>query len=122
MNGTLPNGKFIRQSAKTRSWENAERKARMMETTTDSLNHEPDQGLRIAINAAVDAFLEDEKARQLRKTSTCQSETLFRKQLLRWSREQSLAFLDQLTTARLRDFRASWNNGALTTAKEASSP
>jgi integrase/recombinase XerD len=56
MNGTLPNGKFIRQSAKTRSWENAERKARMMETTTDSLNHEPDQGLSKSAAQALQAF------------------------------------------------------------------
>lgn len=118
MNGTLPTGKFIRQSAKTRSWENAERKARMMETTMDPLDHEPGRGLRITIKAAVEAFLDDEKARQLRKTSTCQSETLFRKQLLTWSLEQSLAFLDQLTTPRLRDFRASWKNGALTTQRK----
>ena len=31
INGTLATGKFIRESAQTRSWETAERKARLME-------------------------------------------------------------------------------------------
>src|SRR5438309_11121266 len=49
------------------------------------------------------------------KTTTSQSKTLFEKQLLKWARDESLKFLDELTTARLRKFRASCNNGALTT-------
>ena len=64
------------------------------------------------------AFLQDEEARQLAKTTTCQSKTLFEQQLLTWAKSESLAFLDQLTTARLREFHASWKNGALTTQRK----
>jgi len=39
INGTLPNGKFVRQAAKTRSWETAERKARLMEAQSDPLQN-----------------------------------------------------------------------------------
>ena len=39
INGTLPNGKFVRQAAKTRSWETAERKARLMEAQADPLQN-----------------------------------------------------------------------------------
>jgi hypothetical protein len=53
-------------------------------------------------------FPADEEARQLAKTTICQSKTLFERQFLAWTKSQSLFFSNQLTTARLRDFRASW--------------
>jgi integrase/recombinase XerD len=119
INGTLPTGIFIRTSAKTRSWENAERKARLMESNADPLRQSPPEtSLRITIQEAVQSFLQDEEARQLAKTTICQSKSLFERQLLPWARSQSLIFLDQLTTARLRDFRASWKNNALTTQRK----
>ncbi|MGA7634313.1 MAG: hypothetical protein WCB11_26410 [Terriglobales bacterium] len=118
INGTLPTGQFVRVSAKTRSWENAERKARIMEVNADPLRPVlPDVSLRITIEEAVRDYLSDEQARQLAKTTTCQSKTLFQKQLLEWARDESLNFVDELTTARLREFRASWKNGALTTQR-----
>jgi len=53
---------------KTRSWENAERKARLMEANADPLRQSPpDDGVRITIEEAVQAFLQDEEARQLAK-------------------------------------------------------
>lgn len=119
INGMLPTGEFLRTSAKTRSWETAERKARLIESSADPLRPSPpDAGLRITIKKAVEAFLEDEEARHLAKTTTCQSKTLFEQQLLPWAESQSLVFLDQLTTAGLREFRASWKNGALTTQRK----
>ena len=119
INGTLATGKFIRQSAQTRSWETAERKARLMEIDADPMRKvPPEPSWRISIEQAVGDFLRDEAARKLQKTSTCQSKTLLEKQLLGWAREQSLTFLDELTTAKLREFRAWWNNGALTTQRK----
>ena len=119
INGTLPTGQFVRASAKTRSWENAERKARIMEVNSDPLHRTvPDASLRITIEEAVRDFLRDEEARQLAKTTTCQSKSLFQKQLLQWSKRESLSFLDELTTVRLREFRAAWKNGPLTTQRK----
>ncbi len=114
INGTLATGKFIRESAQTRSWETAERKARLMEIDKAP----PEPNWRITIEQAVGAFLRDEEARKLQKTSTSQSKTLFEKQLLDWARQQSLTFLDELTTVKLREFRAWWNNAALTTQRK----
>ena len=137
INGTLAAGNFIRLSARTRSWEKAERKARMLETDAEtpresasqssltiipepsvSITPEPEPSVRITIKQAVKDFLQDEESRRLAKTSTCQSRTLFQGQLLEWARSQSLVFLDQLTTAKLRDFRASWKNGGQTTQRK----
>lgn len=118
INGTLPTGEFVRVAAKTRSWENAERKARLMEFNSDPLRPVPDAALRITIDEAVRGFLKDEEARKLAKTTTCQSRSLFEQQLLPWAKAQSLTFLDQLTTPILRDFRASWKNSPLTTQRK----
>jgi integrase/recombinase XerD len=119
INGMLPSGEFVRVSAKTRSWETADRKARLREANADPLRQSPpDDSLRTTIAEAVRAFLQDEEARQLAKTTTCQSKTLFEQQLLTWAKTRSLVFLDQLTTARLREFRAAWKNGALTTQRK----
>jgi integrase/recombinase XerD len=115
----LPTGEFVRVSAKTRSWETAERKARLREANADPLRQSPsDASLRTTIAEAVRAFLQDEEARQLAKTTTCQSKTLFEQQLLTWANTHSLVFLDQLTTAGFREFRASCKNGPLTTQRK----
>lgn len=78
----------------------------------------PESSLRITIEQAVRDLLQDEQARQLARTTTCQSKTLFEQQLLPWAKAQSLIYLDELTTPRLRDFRASWKNAALTTQRK----
>jgi integrase/recombinase XerD len=46
------------------------------------------------------------------------AKTLFEQQLLPWAKGQSLLFLDQLTTAKLREFRAFWNNKASTSQRK----
>lgn len=77
INGTLTTGEFVRVSATTRSWETAERRARQMETNADPLRQSPpDVSLRVTIEEAVRGFLQDEEARKLAKTTTCQSKTL----------------------------------------------
>jgi integrase/recombinase XerD len=77
INGNLPTGKFIRVSANTRSWENAERKSRLMEANADPLcQAAPDASIRITIEESVRSFIEDEKARKLSKTTTCQSKDI----------------------------------------------
>lgn len=121
INGILLTGKFVRVSAQTRSWEQAQRKALMMDAG------EPDSppvliavetNSRITIKQAVREFLADEQGRKLAKTSTSQSVTLLNNQLLGWAQKQSLTYLDELSTSKLREFRASWANGASTTQRK----
>lgn len=76
----LPSGEFVRVSAKTRSWETAERKARLREANADPLRQSPpDTSLRVTIDEAVRSFLQDEEARhslprqQLAKARRCSS-------------------------------------------------
>ena len=57
INGTLPTGQFVRVSAKTRSWENAERKARIMEVNADPLRPAiPDVRRKIAGRTELNGF------------------------------------------------------------------
>jgi hypothetical protein len=50
-------GEFIRVAAKTRSWENAECKASLMEFNSDPLRPVPDATIRITIDEGVRGFL-----------------------------------------------------------------
>ncbi len=59
---------------------------------------------------AVEAFLDDEQGRHLRRSTTGQSKTLLSKQLLAWVWEHGLEYLDELTAAVLSKFRVSWSN------------
>lgn len=119
INGTLPTGKFIRLAAKTRSFEQAERKARALESANDPLRPAEDPSkFRITIERAVGEFLADELGRKLAKTTTAQSKSLFENQLLPWAKRQKLIFIDELTTPLLRQFRACWNNNSLTTQRK----
>ena len=57
-------GKRVRQSAQTRSWEQAERKARVIEDAADPSKQQ--QPLPTTIAGAVEAFMADEKGRSLK--------------------------------------------------------
>ena len=99
-------GKAIRKSAETRSWERAESKVRSMEQVGVARNPEPVP--KVTIEKAVAAFLEDELSRHLSRTTTGQSKTLLEKQLIEWAQEQGLTELEQLTLPLLSKFRATW--------------
>ncbi len=107
---------FVRESARTRSWEQAERKARAMDAAADPAKPQP--APRVTIEHAVREYLADERSRHLAKTTTAQSQTLFEKQLLPWARAQGWMYLDELTTPELVRFRASWKNNDLTTQRK----
>ena len=105
MRGVL-NGKAVRQSANTRSWERAELKLRTMEQAHGPQIPKP--AAKVTIEEAVADFLEDERSRHLSKTTTGQSKTLLEKQLIQWSRDHGLTELEELTTPLLSKFRATW--------------
>lgn len=107
---------FIRESARTRSWEQAEKNARTMENAADLSKPQPPP--RITIEEAVRQFLTDEESRHLAKTTTAQSKTLFERQLLPWAKSCGLTYLQDLTTPELTKFRSVWKNNDLTTQRK----
>ena len=97
-------GKPVRVSARTTDWERAEVNAREMEhpaPLTQPITQPPpapEENLarRITIDEAIEAFRDDEQGRQLRKGTTGQSKTLLRTQLIPWTHQQNLRYLDEL--------------------------
>jgi integrase len=110
--------KRLRQSAQTRSWEQAERKAHLIEEAADPTRQR--QPTPATIAGAIEAFLADEKGRNLSKETTKQSKTLFEKQLLPWAKHRGLSRLRDITPPELLNFRANWANNGLTANRKLS--
>ena len=110
--GILPDGRQIRTSARTRSWEKAEINARKMEDIADP--NKPAVRAREKIVDAIDCFREDEESRHLSRHSQKKSEYFLRRQRKSWAREQGFVFLDQLTPPELTRFRTQWGNSSAT--------
>ena len=108
----------LRQSAKTRSWEKAELIARSIQEAADPMKAA--QPVITTIKDAIDAYVADEKGRNLSKETTKQSKTLFEKQLLPWAKHRGLTRLRDLTAPELVNFRATWGNNGLTANRKLS--
>ncbi len=115
--GVLPNGEAVRESAKTRSWEQAERKAREREAAADPNGQTP-KLQRATVREAVELFLKDEEARGLEPVSRKKSRTLLDRQFRPWCEARKFNHIDQVAPLDLTDFRASWNNGDVTTHRK----
>lgn len=112
INGTL-DGQLVRKIAKTRSWEKAEDLKREWEEAASPKKIEP-----VIIDAAVEAYLADAKARELREATLYKLEIIFRKQFLAWAKDKGLRFLKEIDLLMLRDYRASWTDGPLAKKKK----
>jgi integrase len=112
INGTLKS-QFIRKTAKTRSWEKAEELKRQWEEAESPKKAEP-----TSIEAAVEAYLADAKARELREATLSKLETVFRKQFLPWAKDKGIRFLKEIDLPLIRDFRATWKDAALARKKK----
>ncbi len=113
-------GKLFRRSAKTRSWSKAELEARAVELRlqTAELGRSPAPREAVTIAKAVELFLADKKSQQLRKATLDKLQTIFRKQLLSWCRQNGVHFLLDLDLGKLQEFRSSWRDGALAARKK----
>lgn len=128
-------GKFLRISAKTRSWEKAEEYRRQLEGTSSPTPAHAEESLRIAamapsgrhrdqkksrvtIETAVDAYLRDARSRELESSTLSKLEGIFRKQFLSWCTSQGYKFLDEVDLDALIAFRDTWTDGPLAKRKK----
>jgi hypothetical protein len=116
--GVLLNEQTVRESAKTRSWEQAERLARKMEADADPTRTERIQPRRVTVEDAVSMCLEDEEARGLELSSRKKSRTILEKQFLPFCEQRKFIYVDQVLPIDLTEFRSSWNNGDATTHRK----
>jgi integrase len=119
LRGVLPNGRNLRTSAKTRSWEQAEKYARRLEAENDPLREDEARSTApAAIREAVQLFLDDQAACGLESTSQKKYRTVLKNQLLVWMEQHKITRLDQIMPADLTRFRAGWHNGETTTHRK----
>jgi hypothetical protein len=138
-------GEFVRISAKTRLWDEAERLRHRMELT-DTAPPEPEtlpptaplpaavalvptptapplglaQKPRGRIEAAVEAIWRMRSAGKLAPDTISKLETIFRKQFLVWCGIAGLEYIDQIDLDALLTFRSTWKDGRLAKQKKQS--
>ncbi|MBB6147311.1 integrase [Silvibacterium bohemicum] len=110
--GTLPDGRYLRKTAKTRSWEKAETLCRRLEDESDP--NKPEARPRAKIADAIKTFRDDEDARGLTDSTLQRSRYFFETQLKEWAKQEGLVYLDQLTPPLLTKFRSGWENAPQT--------
>ena len=118
LRGVLPNGETVRESAGTRSWEQAERNARKKEVEADPTRVNQVQPRRETVKEAIRMCLEDEEARGLEHSSRKKSRTLLERQFLPFCEARKFVHIDQLLPIDLTEFRSTWNNGEATTHRK----
>jgi len=140
-------GTFLRRSAKTHSWEQAEEfRLRMQESAAGKCDNTSEESTdlphltepaprptasiqvlpptpqkpRVTIERSVEAYLADARSRELEIATLSKLETIFRKQFLAWTKVQGLEYLDQLDLDALLSFRETWKDGRLAKQKKQS--
>ena len=135
--GTLPGSTDrYRKSAKTRSWEKAEDRRRQLEAAAQmrpsGTEPVPQQGPgaavasatpranegSVTIGQAVESFLASKRAENLRESTLAKLETIFKKQLVTWSKKAGLVDLPEIRVRDLEAFRATWTDGPLARKKK----
>ncbi len=111
-------GKKHRESARTRSWEKAERNARKKEREYEARELATRQGQQVkqndsqpkTIDIAVELYLEDKRQQNCAEETLTKLETLFKKQFAEWARKKGLLYLIEITLDHLEEFRKSWKD------------
>jgi integrase/recombinase XerD len=104
-------GKYIRHSLQTRSWERGEELKRQLED-----GKQPEQK-GITIKDALDAFIRDCEARNL-NASTLRKYRRLQRRIIDFGQDHGLSRCTDFTAPALQDFRGTWNLAARTAGKE----
>jgi integrase len=124
VNGVLgSDGPFIRQSARTRSWEKAEEFKRRLEAEYEAKQNgdnklmaaEPE---KVTVKDAVARFLNSKRNENLAESTIDKLETIFEKQFLSWATEARFKYIAEITAADLEAFRDTWEDGPLAKKKK----
>ena len=78
----------------------------------------PQTAAPVTLAEAVEAYLVDAKARELRATTLYKLTIIFRKQFLAWAEAKGVRFLKEVDLRLLREFRTSWKDAALAKSKK----
>ena len=108
-------GEYIRRALDLRSWSAATDLVRDWEASGEiGVIKKPDIP---SIEEAVDRFFDDLAAQKLSPETIRKYDNLLRKRMLPWCANKGFKYLKQLSVEEIRQFRASWNDGALYASK-----
>jgi integrase/recombinase XerD len=113
-------GRDFRLSAKTRSWEKADKLRDEVEDAFDPVKIElrnlkdRQQSNRVPIAYAVEQYLSDARARNLRPSTLRRLKRIFLKGMQPWVEARGFQYLDEVTTPLLTQWRATWELAPLT--------
>lgn len=118
--------KQIRESAKTRSWQEAQEKALAKAAELKHKQEGAERGEptapasveKITIEKAVASFLSDKRTQGLQSVTLKKLETNLQKQMLGWCRQNGLVYLADFTLAKLGEWRNTWEDSLLTKQKK----
>jgi len=119
------NGERRQVSAKTRSWDRAQDKARAIEEevkrrVADAANREapPAQDEVVNVEKAIGDYLEDKRQQNCEPATLYKLEIIFRKQFLSFAGDKGLVFLTEISLPHLESFRREWKDGPLAKKKK----
>lgn len=112
--GTL-GGEPVKKSLDLTAWEAAQDKVRLWESRG---RIEDPSDIRITLREAVQKFIEDAQARDLKPESIRRLRTIFDRQLIPFADRLGIQYLSQMSVNELRQFRASLRNSANTGQKK----
>lgn len=119
------NGGRRQVSAKTRSWDRAQDKAREIEE--DAKRRAADAASRqmplaqnelFTIEQAIENYLEDKRQQNCEAATLYKLGIIFRKQFLSFVQSKGLVYLTEITLAHLEEFRREWKDGPLAKKKK----
>ncbi len=110
--GTLPEGRYIRRSLKLSNWKRAHELVHGWEAG------EPEDAAKpVDLESAITAFESDAKARGLRESTLLKYKVLFQ-QLRAFAALKGYRFLKEFTVEIVREFRASWPDQPISALKK----
>jgi integrase/recombinase XerD len=109
--GTI-GGEIIRKGLDLASWEASSELVRQWEARGSI------SGRIMSVLDAVARFMDDARARKLAPASLAKSAVLLERQLVPWAEAQQIRYVSQLDVERLRQFRETWADGAVSASKK----
>jgi hypothetical protein len=76
----------------------------------------------VTIEEAVEAYLTDAKARELREATLYKLEIIFRKQVLAWAKDKGLRYLKEIDLSLLCNYRSMWKRRRAGEEEKAGTP
>ncbi len=109
--------KYLKESLHTRDWTAAQFKVREIEAAS-FLPKAEEEPRRVTAEESVKKFFKDARARNLSPATLYKYTILLERQLTAYCKLHHIVFIDQLDTERVRDFRATWNESAISGLKK----